>query len=162
MGSQRVGQDRATSRHAWCFSHSGVSCSLRLRGLQPARLVCPWDSPGKDTGVGCHFLLHGILPTQELNPGLPHHRQIVYSLSYREAILRGSLLLSVTEHLSPKRTEVSLGSTRAPCGYQCELQTLTMFKSQFHYFLTVQCWINYLGLVFSSVTWGCYVLTRLF
>ena len=30
---------------------------LRPRGLQPARLLCPWGSPGKNTGVGCHFLL---------------------------------------------------------------------------------------------------------
>ena len=35
---------------------------LFLDGLQPARLLCPWDFPGKDTGVGCHFLLHGIFP----------------------------------------------------------------------------------------------------
>ena len=31
--------------------------TLWLYGLQPARLLCPWDFPGKDTGVGCHFLL---------------------------------------------------------------------------------------------------------
>ena len=36
---------------------SVVSDSLRPYGLQPARLLCPWDSPGKNTGVGCHFLL---------------------------------------------------------------------------------------------------------
>ena len=35
-------------------------------------LLRPWDSPGKNTGVGCHFLLQGIFPTQGLNPGLPH------------------------------------------------------------------------------------------
>ena len=46
---------------------SGVSRSLRPHGLQPARLVCPWDSPGNNTGVGCHFLLQGIFPTQGLN-----------------------------------------------------------------------------------------------
>ena len=34
-----------------------MSDSVRPRGLQPTRLLCPWDSPGKDTGVGCHFLL---------------------------------------------------------------------------------------------------------
>ena len=39
--------------------------------LQPIRLLCPWDSPGKNTEVGCHFLLDGIFLTQELNPGLP-------------------------------------------------------------------------------------------
>ena len=37
-----------------------MSDSVRPRGLQPSRLLCPWDSPGKDTGVGCHFLLQCI------------------------------------------------------------------------------------------------------
>ena len=41
-----------------------VSNSVQPYGLEPARLLCPWDSPGKNTGVGCHFLLHGIFPTQ--------------------------------------------------------------------------------------------------
>ena len=36
-------------------------------GLQPTRLLCPWDSPGKNTGVGCHALLQGIFPTQGWN-----------------------------------------------------------------------------------------------
>ena len=35
--------------------------------MQPARLFCPWDFPGKNTGVGCHFLLQGILPIQVSN-----------------------------------------------------------------------------------------------
>ena len=38
------------------------------------RLLCPWDSPGKNTRVGCHALLQGIFPTQGLNPGVPHCR----------------------------------------------------------------------------------------
>ena len=36
------------------------------------RLLCPWDSPGKNTGVGCHFLLQGIFPAQGSNPSLLH------------------------------------------------------------------------------------------
>ena len=44
--------------------------SWRTHGLQPTRLLSPWDFPGKDTGVGCHFLLQGIFPTQRSNPGL--------------------------------------------------------------------------------------------
>ena len=44
-------------------------------GLEPTRLLRPGDSPGKNTGVGCHFLLQGIFPTQGSNPGLPHWRQ---------------------------------------------------------------------------------------
>ena len=46
------------------FSHSVVYDSLWSHGLQPARLLCPWEFPGKNTGVGCHFLLQGIFPTQ--------------------------------------------------------------------------------------------------
>ena len=51
--------------------------------LQPPRLLCPWDSPGQDTGVGSCSLLQGIFPTQEVNPGLPHCRQILYRLSHK-------------------------------------------------------------------------------
>ena len=40
-----------------CCVASVVSNSVRPHGLQPTRLLCPWDSPGKNTGVGCHFLL---------------------------------------------------------------------------------------------------------
>ena len=36
----------------------------------PARLLCPWDSPGKNPGVGCHFLLQGVLSTRGSNLGL--------------------------------------------------------------------------------------------
>ena len=65
-------------------SHPVVSDSLWPRGLQPARLLCPWDSPGKNTGVGGHALLQGIFPTQRSNPGLLHCRQTLYRLSHRE------------------------------------------------------------------------------
>ena len=41
-------------------------------GLQPAGLLCAWDSPGKNPGVGCHFLLQAIFPTQGSNPSLLH------------------------------------------------------------------------------------------
>ena len=40
-----------------CVPISAVSSSLRPHGLEPARLLCPWDFPGKNTGVGFHFLL---------------------------------------------------------------------------------------------------------
>ena len=41
------------------------------------------DSPGKNTGVGCHALLQGIFPTQGLNPGLSHCKWILYHLSHQ-------------------------------------------------------------------------------
>ena len=51
------------------------SDSVRPHRQKPTRLPCPWDSPGKNTGVGCHVLLQGIFPTQGSNPGLSHCRQ---------------------------------------------------------------------------------------
>ena len=58
--------------------------SLQPHGLQPIKLFCPWDFPGKDTGVGCHFLLQGIVLTQGSNQGLLHCCQILYRLSYEK------------------------------------------------------------------------------
>ena len=43
------------------LSSSVMSTSLQPRGLKPSRLLHPWDSPGKNTGVGCHALLQEIL-----------------------------------------------------------------------------------------------------
>ena len=56
--------------HAQLLSHSVMSDSLQLHGLQPTRLLCLWDFPGKNTGVGCHFLLQGIYLTQGSNLSL--------------------------------------------------------------------------------------------
>ena len=46
-------------------------------------LLCPWNSPGKSTGVDCHFLVQGIFPTQGSNLGLLHCRRIPYCLSHQ-------------------------------------------------------------------------------
>ena len=54
------------------LSCSVMSDSLRPQRLWPAKLLCPWDFPSKNTGVGCHFLLQGIFPTQGSNPHLLH------------------------------------------------------------------------------------------
>ena len=53
-------------------SRSVVSDSLQPHGLEPARLLYPWDFPGKSTGGDCHS-------TQGSNPGLPHCRQTLSS-----------------------------------------------------------------------------------
>ena len=59
-------------------SHSVVSDSLRSHGL-----YSPWNSPDQNTGVGSLSLLQGIFPTQGLNPGILHCRQILYQLNHR-------------------------------------------------------------------------------
>ena len=68
-----------------CMCAWMLQLCLTLQPHGPARLLCPWGSPGKNTWVGCHALLHGIPPTQGFNPHLLcllHCRQILYPLSY--------------------------------------------------------------------------------
>ena len=60
---------------------TSTQSTLQPQGRQPAGLLYAWDSTGKSTGVGCHFLLQGIFPTQGWNPGLLHCRRILYQLS---------------------------------------------------------------------------------
>ena len=55
------------------------SCPTRCDPME----YSPWYSPGQNTGVGSFSLLQGIFPTQGLNPGLPHCRQILYQLSHQ-------------------------------------------------------------------------------
>ena len=57
---------------------SVVSNSLQPHGLQPTRLLCPWNLRGKKTGVGCHFLCQGIFLTQGSNMHLLYilHQQV--------------------------------------------------------------------------------------
>ena len=66
-----------------CVSHSVVSNPLQPYGLEPARLLCPWDVPGKKTGMGTHSLLQGSFSAQGSNPGLLYCRQILYHLSHQ-------------------------------------------------------------------------------
>ena len=60
-----------------------LSCPTLCDSMELTKLLCPWDSPGKNTGVGCYSILQGICPTQGSNPGLLHCRQILCHLSYR-------------------------------------------------------------------------------
>ena len=49
------------------LSRAAMSASVQPHGLQPVRLPSPWDSPGKNTGVGCRALLQGTFRTQGSN-----------------------------------------------------------------------------------------------
>ena len=60
-----------------------MSDSLRSHGLQAAKLLCPWNSPDKNTGVGRHSLLQGVFLTQGLNSSLLYYRQSLYSLNHQ-------------------------------------------------------------------------------
>ena len=89
-------------------------CALSLscvwlcpHGLWPARLLCPWDSPGKNTGVGCHALLQGIFPTQGPNAGLLCCGWVLYHLRHQALCL---LLIGPSAHplVQPLRALVFL------------------------------------------------------
>jgi len=68
----------------FCSCTSGSLCSWVL---EPTRLLCPWNSSGKNTGMRSHFLLQGIFLTQGSNPGLLHCRLIFYPEPPRERAL---------------------------------------------------------------------------
>ena len=62
----------------------------------PAGLLCPQDSPGKNTGVGCYALRQGIFPTQGSNPGLPNCRRALYHLSHQGIIKQTTVYFNFT------------------------------------------------------------------
>ena len=63
---------------------------LGPHGLQCTKLLCPWNFPGKNIGVSCHFLLQGIFPTQESNPCLLYCRWILYYWVTWEALWKSA------------------------------------------------------------------------
>ena len=80
--------------------------SLGPHGLWSTRLLCPWNFPGKNTGVGCHFLLQGIFSTQGSNTcllSLLHYRWILYHWVTGQA-----LTLSIYSHKSSPNSSILL------------------------------------------------------
>ena len=75
------------------LSSSVVSDSLGPHELEPSRLLCPWNSPSKNMGVDCHFLLQEIFLTQGSNLLLLHWQAESLPLSHQ-----GSPKVSVTAH----------------------------------------------------------------
>ena len=82
------------------------SYSLQPHRLQPARLLYPWNSPDKNTGVSYHFLLQGICLTQGSNLGLPHCRQVLYCLNYQ-----GSPQITTYTYLKKKCSGLTTSSS---------------------------------------------------
>ena len=74
---------------AWKEKVKSLSC---VRLFVTPWLLSPWNFPGKNTGVGCHFLLQRIFLTQGLNPGLPHCRQTLYCLSHQGSLRHTGLI----------------------------------------------------------------------
>ena len=77
---QRRCGKKGTPTHCCVCECSVMFGSWHPYELQPARLFCPQDFPGRNTGVGCHFLLRGIFLTQRSNPHFFHllHWQLAF------------------------------------------------------------------------------------
>ena len=73
--------------HAVCLVAQLCPTLCYSRDCSPPGSSVHRDSPSKNTEVGCHVLLQGIFPTQGLNPGLLHCRQIPYNLSHQRSPL---------------------------------------------------------------------------
>ena len=101
-------------------NRSVLSNSLLSHGLPI--LLCPWNSPGKNTGVGCHSFFQGIFPTQGLSPGLLHCRQILYHLSHQ-----GSSSLSSRRRSNSMEERIFLSSWKFP------IYSMSKFQKHFAY-----------------------------
>ena len=126
------------------------------------RLLCPWNSPGKDTGVGCHFLLQGIIPTQGLNPHLLH-----WQVDSLELCHQGSLCLGIHVHICGVNTqgwdlESFVSSERVISKALCFIKQAVEWKE---YWMGSQKTLSLisnmilgkpfsLGLIFPSLKWG--------
>ena len=92
----------------WLVHKSCLTLS-QSHELQPIRLPCLWDFPGKNTWVGCHFLLHGIFLTQGPNLLSYIGRRVLYHWATREAsIFWGGRLLLVQTHVVQESSVVLL------------------------------------------------------
>ena len=79
-------------------------------------LIRPWDFPGKNTGVGCHFLLQEIFLIQGLKPGLPHCRLLLYHLSHQGSHKKKTIILVIFRKDSWSYTELLEALTCVPGG----------------------------------------------
>ena len=88
-GQRPRSEGRVTSQEAETQAHVLLENFIHHL-VAPRRLLRPWDSPGKHTGMGCHFLLQGIFLTQGANPHISAisciSRQVLYHQCHREAV----------------------------------------------------------------------------
>ena len=87
--NDKTSNSQSSHRASKSESRSVLSDSLQPHGLEPARLLCRWNSPGQNTEVRSRPLLQGIFPTQGLNQGLLDCRWILYQLSHQGSPTHG-------------------------------------------------------------------------
>ena len=123
-----------------CFLRCDLKCEVLVTQSCPSlcdpmncRLLCAWNSPGQNTGVGSLSLLQGIFPTQGSNPGLPHCRWILYQLSHKGSprILEAecaATLLSCSSLLHPCPSSRPPAPSLLPSLLTCDKQYVLVCK----------------------------------
>ena len=126
-----------------------MSDSSGLYGLQPARLLCPQDSPGKNTEVDCHALLQGIFLPQGMNSDflqLLHCRRVLYhgvtkeaslsfsfeQLLYRSIYQQGTLDAPILSHFKFPKIVFILFFFNFDFGFEVFLIFTQFLKVSFH------------------------------
>ena len=93
---------------------------LQSHGLYPTRFLCPWNFPGKNTGVSCHFLLQGIFPTQGSNLCLLRWQADSLSLSHQGSPQFCIAFKYLMSELSPTAAATAAKSLQS-CPTLCDL-----------------------------------------
>ena len=138
-------------------SRSVMSDSLWPQDCSPLGSSVHGDSPGKNTRVGCYFLLQGLFPTQGLNPGLPHHRWILYYLSHQGSPNLGQNHLRSCWRGEPPGLSnwiflvwVQCTNQSASAGWSITLVILSSHESLGLSWVSV--WSHYLRFLFPEIT----------
>ena len=126
---------RNSSEESESEIHSVVSDSLWLHGL-----YIPWNSPGRNIGVGCLSLFQGIFPTQGSNPGLLHCRRILHQLRHKGS--PGTLLLAFFFFFFSSKMKICCPKARCPFTLY-SLFRWSLFVYNVLSFLTQERFLNY-------------------
>ena len=104
--------------HAWVLIHSVVSDSLQPHGQWPARLLHPWNFPGKNAGVGSHFFLPEALPNQGMEPVSLESPELAGGFFYYHTTWKAQYQRISEEHkLIPERSEIKRKVPKEEIGY---------------------------------------------
>ena len=115
---------------------------LQAHGLQSSSLLCPWNSPSQNIGVGSCSLLQGIFPTQGSNPCLPYCRQFLYHLSPR-----GNLGGDIEFRVLPVHRDWD--KTETLCFTETETETL--YSKMYDDYILKWWWLHFKVITFRSL-----------
>ena len=132
--SSRVFSFQSSLSVALVLSCSAVSDSLWPHGLWPTRLLCPWDFPGKNIGMGSHFLFQGIFLTQGLNLCLLHWQMDYLPLNHQGSPTSLYVARSIRQ-LFPFQVTCNIQSPCFSTGHHCPLDGVVLYHMGYFMFI---------------------------